>query len=254
MNTRLLREAGFEHIFIQPAASDAGNSLGAALWIWHHQLGRPRTGNGAMAHAFWGPEYGERECATALEGHGLAVRRVADPADEAARLLAESRVVGWFQGRAEIGPRALGARSILADPRRSETKDIVNARVKRREGFRPFAPSVLDEHGAAYFEAYYPNPFMLLVQPVRAEQRDSIPAVTHVDGTARLQTVTAAGNPDYHRLIDRFAARTGVPVVLNTSFNLRGEPIVHTPAEAVTDFLRSGMDALVLGPFLVERT
>jgi carbamoyltransferase len=254
MNTRLLREAGFEHIFIQPAASDAGNSLGAALWIWHHRLGRPRTGSAEMRHAFWGAEYGERQYAAALEGHGLAVRRVADPADEAARLLAGSRVVGWFQGRAEIGPRALGARSILADPRQPETKDIVNARVKRREGFRPFAPSVLDDQGPAYFDAYYPNPFMLLVQPVRAEQRHAIPAVTHVDGTARLQTVTEADNPAYHRLIARFSARTGVPVVLNTSFNLRGEPIVHTPAEAVTDFLRSGIDALLLGPFLAEKS
>jgi carbamoyltransferase len=161
--------------------------------------------------------------------------------------------VGWFQGRAEVGPRALGARSILADPRRAETKDVVNARVKRREGFRPFAPSVLDEHGAEFFDGYQPNPFMLLVQPVRAERRAQIPAVTHVDGTARLQSVTETENPLYHRLISRFAAHTGVPVVLNTSFNLRGEPIVHRPAEAVADFLKSDMDALFLGNLLATK-
>jgi carbamoyltransferase len=245
MNTRLLREAGFERIFVQPAASDAGNALGAALWVWHQRLGRPR--DQAMSHAYFGADWTEQEQADALAGQGLEVRTVADPAEEAARLLADGRIVGWFQGRAEVGPRALGARSILADPRRAETKDVVNARVKRREAFRPFAPSVLDERGHEFFDRYEPNPFMLLVQPVRADQQARIPAVTHVDGTARLQSVTAQENPLYHRLISRFAARTGVPVVLNTSFNLRGEPIVHRPAEAVADFLASDMDALFLG-------
>jgi carbamoyltransferase len=251
MNSRLLREAGFERIFIQPAASDAGNALGAALWVWHQQLGRPR--GDAMRHAFYGAAWTEQECAAALAGKGLEVRTVADPAEEAARLLADGRIVGWFQGRAEVGPRALGARSILADPRRAETKDVVNARVKRREGFRPFAPSVLDEHGPEFFEGYCPNPFMLLVQPVRADRRTQIPAVTHVDGTARLQSVTATESPLYHRLISRFAAHTGVPVVLNTSLNLRGEPIVHRPAEAVADLLRSDMDALFLGDLLATK-
>jgi carbamoyltransferase len=251
MNTRLLREAGFERIFVQPAASDAGNALGAALWVWHQQLGQSR--GDPMTHAYFGTAWPEGDLAPALAGQGLRVRPVADPADEAARLLADGGIIGWFQGRAEVGPRALGARSILADPRRAETKDIVNARVKRREAFRPFAPSVLDEHGGDFFEGYHPNPFMLLVQPVRAERRAQIPAVTHVDGTARLQSVTASENPLYHRLISRFAARTGVPVVLNTSFNLRGEPIVHRPAEAVADFLRSDIDALFLGSLLVEK-
>jgi carbamoyltransferase len=252
MNARLLREAGFQRIFIQPAASDAGNALGAALWVWHQQLGRPR--GEAMSHAYFGAAWNEQAETAALAGRGLEVRAVADPADEAARLLAEGKVVGWFQGRAEVGPRALGARSILADPRWAKTRDIVNARVKRREAFRPFAPSVLDERGHEFFDRYEPNPFMLLVQPVRAERRAQIPAVTHVDGTARLQSVTAAENPLYHRLISRFAARTGVPVVLNTSFNLRGEPIVHRPAEAVADFLRSDMDALFLGSKLATKT
>jgi carbamoyltransferase len=251
MNRRLLEEAGFERIFVQPAASDAGNALGAALWVWHQRLGHPR--GQPMTHAYHGAAFDERAAADALAGHGLAVRPVADPAEEAARLLAEGRIVGWFQGRAEVGPRALGARSILADPRRPETKDIVNARVKRREAFRPFAPSVLDEHGPEYFAGYRSNPFMLLVQPVRADRQDQIPAVTHVDGTARLQSVTAADSPLYHRLISRFAAHTGVPVVLNTSFNLRGEPIVHRPAEAVADFLRSDLDALFLGNLLATK-
>src|SRR5215216_5014557 len=252
MNTRLLREAGFEQIFVQPAASDAGNALGAALWVWHQRLGRPR--GQPMTHAFYGADWTEREQAGALTGQGLEVQSVADPAEEAARLLAGGRIVGWFQGRAEVGPRALGARSILADPRRAETRDVVNARVKRREAFRPFAPSVLDEHGPEFFDGYHANPFMLLVQPVRPDRRAQIPAVTHVDGTARLQSVTAAENPLYHRLISRFAAHAGVPVVLNTSFNLRGGPIVHRPAEAVADFLRSDIDALFLGNLLATKS
>ena len=189
----------------------------------------------------------------ALATRGLPFREVADPADEAARLLADSKIVGWFQGKAEVGPRALGARSILADPRKAEMKDVVNAQVKHREGFRPFAPAVLDEHGAEYFDGYYPNPFMLLVLPVRHDKRDVIPAVTHVDGTGRMQTVTREGNPAFHAVIDAFRARTGVPVVLNTSYNLRGEPIVNTPEEAVEDYLNTGMDALVLGPYLLEK-
>ncbi len=251
MNARLLHEAGFEHIFVQPAASDAGNALGAALWVWHEQLGRPR--GWVMDHAFWGPGYREREQADALRTAGLPVRKVADPEAEAARRLAQGKVVGWFQGRAEVGPRALGARSILADPRRAEMKDVVNARVKRREGFRPFAPSVLHERGREYFERYYPTPFMLLVLPVRPDKRELIPAVTHVDGTGRLQSVTPQFNPGFYRLISEFDRLTGVPVVLNTSFNLRGEPIVHRPEHAVSDFLASEMDALFLGPFVVDK-
>jgi carbamoyltransferase len=251
MNARLLREAGFEHLFVQPAASDAGNALGAALWLWHHRLGRPR--GQAMDHAFWGPEFGARACGEALERRGLQAEQVANAPAEAARLLADSRIVGWFQGRAEVGPRALGARSILADPRRAGMKDVVNARVKRREAFRPFAPSVLHERGPRWFGDYYPNPFMLLVLPVLPERRERIPAVTHVDGSARLQTVTEGFNRPFHRLITEFERRTGVPVVLNTSFNLRGEPIVLRPEEAIEDFLASDMDALFLGDLLVRK-
>ena len=152
-----------------------------------------------------------------------------------------------------MGPRALGARSILADPRKAEMKDVVNAQVKHREGFRPFAPAVLDEHGAEYFDGYYPNPFMLLVLPIRKDKRDVIPAVTHVDGTGRLQSVLREGNPLYYRLIEEFERRTGVPVVLNTSFNLRGEPIVHRPEEALADYLNTGMDALIMGNHVLEK-
>jgi len=257
MNSRLLKEADFERIFIQPAASDAGNALGAALWVWHQQLGKPRRET--MTHAFHGQDHPSTAYEQALAGiggagAGLAIRRVGDPAAEAARLLADGKVVGWFQGRAEVGPRALGARSILADPRRAEMKDIVNQRVKHREPFRPFAPSVLAERGPDWFAGYHPSPFMLLILPVRGDRQAAIPAVTHVDGSARPQTVDAATNPLFHRLISQFEARTGIPVVLNTSFNLRGEPIVHRPAEAVADFLNTGMDALILGDHLVEKT
>jgi carbamoyltransferase len=251
MNARLLAETGFEEIFIQPAAGDAGNALGAALWVWHRVLGKPRAWT--MRHAFYGAQYGEADCAAALQQRGVPFRKVDDPAAEAAARVADGKVVGWFQGKAEVGPRALGARSILADPRRSEMRDVVNARVKRREAFRPFAPSVLHERGSEFFSGYAYNPFMLLVLPIRPDKRDVIPAVTHVDGTGRMQSVTAEFNADYHRLIREFERRTGVPVVLNTSFNVRGEPIVHRPAEAVEDYLRSEMDALVLGPLLAEK-
>jgi len=205
-----------------------------------------------MEHAFLGPEYPDSDFKELLASRKLPFTEVADPAGEAAELLASSKIVGWFQGKAEVGPRALGARSILADPRRAEMKDVVNAEVKHREGFRPFAPSVLDERGLQFFQGYYPNQFMLLVLPIVKDKRDVIPAVTHVDGTGRLQSVDKVNQP-YYRLIEEFDRRTGVPVVLNTSFNLRGEPIVHRPEEALTDFLNTGMDALFLGPYLVEK-
>jgi carbamoyltransferase len=251
MNAKLLHETPFERIFIQPAAGDAGNALGAALHVSHADLGHERRWT--MEHAFFGPTYSDADLRAALERRGLAFREVPDAAAAAADLLADSKIVGWFQGSSEVGPRALGARSILADPRKAEMKDIVNAEVKHREGFRPFAPSVLDERGDEYFDGYATNPFMLLVLPIREDKRAVIPAVTHVDGTGRLQSVTKQGNPLYHRLIEEFERRTGVPVVLNTSFNLRGEPIVHRPDEAVTDFVDTGMDALLLGPYLTEK-
>ena len=252
MNARLLQEAGFEDVYIQPAAGDAGNALGAALWVWHEQLGRPRAWQ--MTHPFWGESWADADYAEAFRRAGVRFERVATPPAEAAQRLADGRVVGWFQGRAEAGPRALGARSILADPRRAEMRDVVNERVKRREWFRPFAPSVLHERGDEYFADYHYNPFMLLVLPILEDKQAEIPAVTHVDGTGRMQSVTAAFNPAYHELISRFAELTGVPVVLNTSFNLRGEPMVHRPGEAVTDYLRSEMDSLFLGPYVADKS
>jgi carbamoyltransferase len=251
MNTRLLEEAGFDDVWIQPAAGDAGNALGAALWVWHEHLGRPRSWR--MADAFYGERWTDEDCATALRRAGLPYARVASPAEAAAGRLSESKVVGWFQGRSEAGPRALGARSILADPRRAEMRDIVNERVKHREWFRPFAPSVLDARGPEFFDRYHPSPFMLLVLPIKESMQRVIPACSHVDGTGRVQSVTPGFNPAFHELIDRFAARTGVPVVLNTSFNLAGEPMVHRPGEAVADFLRSDMDSLVLGPYVTDK-
>ena len=251
MNARLLAETPFENLFIQPAAGDAGNALGAALFAWHQLLGNPRAWQ--MKHAFYGPEPGEAAHRKALEASGLPFREIDDPCAEAARLLSESKIVGWFHGRAEVGPRALGARSILADPRKAEMKDIVNAEVKHREGFRPFAPSVLDEEGGEFFDRYSTNPFMLLVLPILEDKRDVIPAVTHVDGTGRLQSVVREGNADYYRLIEEFRRLTGVPVVLNTSFNLRGEPIVNLSEEALADYEKTGMDALIVGNYLLEK-
>ena len=251
MNERISREAGFDDVFIQPAAGDAGNALGAALWVWHNLLDQPRSWR--MQHAFYGESWSDADCAAALRRAGLQFRQVVDRGAEAADRLAEGKVVGWFQGRAEAGPRALGARSILADPRRDDMRDIVNHKVKRREWFRPFAPSVLHEHGPDWFEGYRPAPFMLTVLPIKPEKRSVIPAVTHVDGTGRVQSVTAQENAAFHDVISKFHERTGVPLVLNTSFNLRGEPMVHRPAEAIADYQRSEMDSLVLGPFVVDK-
>ncbi|MCL4421999.1 MAG: hypothetical protein M1115_02315 [Actinobacteria bacterium] len=248
MNTRLLKEAGFEQIFVQPAASDAGNALGAALWVWHQVLGNPRSWT--LEHPFFGAEASVSEMASALKKAGVSFSEAANPPAEAARLVAGGKVVGFFQGRAEIGPRALGARSILADARNPEMRDIVNHSVKHREWFRPFAPAILDERGWEYFSPYHSNPYMMLVSAVRPDKRDQIPAVTHVDGTGRTQSVRSDTSPELFKVLCELDRLTGVPVVLNTSFNIRGEPIVHRPAEAVADFKRTAMDALVMGPFV----
>ncbi len=245
MNGRLLREGPFERVFIQPAANDAGTALGAALYQVCGLHGLPRPAGAEIV--FLGPAFDEARCEAAARGAGLRVERPPDMPARAAELLAEGRILGWFQGRMEVGPRALGNRSILADPRSPTMKDTLNHRVKRREAFRPFAPSVLEDHAAAWFADARPSPHMLLVFDVRPERRAEIPAVTHVDGTARVQTVTREANPRYHALLTAFAARTGVPVLLNTSFNVRGEPIVCTPEDAVRCFLGTAMDALVLG-------
>ena len=207
-----------------------------------------------MDHAFTGPRYGQDEITRVLDRSGLRYERLDEPSlcRKAAQLLTDGKIVGWFQGRMEWGPRALGNRSILADPRRADIKDILNARIKHREKFRPFAPSILEEATSAYFDQDYPDPFMLKVYNVLEDRRAQIPAVTHVDGTGRLQTVGRATNPLYHQLISEFENLTGVPVVLNTSFN-ENEPIVMRPEEAIDCFMRTRMDALVLGNLLLQK-
>jgi carbamoyltransferase len=250
-NGRLVDSQIFKDIWVQPAASDAGCSLGIPFYIWHEVLGRPRWF--VMEHAYWGPEYSELEMQQAIARGGLASRRVDDVERETARLLAEGAVVGWFQGRMEWGPRALGNRSILADPRRADMKDLINSKVKFREPYRPFAPSVLLEHVETYFQFIGASPFMTFACRVRDEKRSEIPAVTHVDGTARIQTVSREHNPRYWGLLNQFRALTGVPVVLNTSFNVKGEPIVCSPDDAVRCFLNTGLDYLVMGSHVCAR-
>jgi carbamoyltransferase len=251
MNGRILRESRFTDVFVQPMANDAGTSLGAALYVYHVKLGHPRVA--PLRDIYLGPEFASEDFEKALQRHPVRWHRSEDPAREVARLLADGKIIGWFQGRMEVGPRALGNRSILADPRRPEMKDVINARVKHREGFRPFAPSVLEEKAGEYFERSYTSPYMILNFEVRPEKRDVIPSVTHVDGTARVQTVARAVNPLYYRLIEEFEGLTGVPVLLNTSFNVRGEPIVYTPEDAIRCFLATDMDRLVLGDHIVEK-
>jgi carbamoyltransferase len=258
-NGRLLREAGFDDLYIQPAAGDGGGSLGAALFGNHMVLGKPREF--VMRHAYWGQEHSPGDVDAFLRAQNIRHERMEDDDRLLGRVvdhLQAGKVIGWFQGRFELGPRALGNRSILADPRNPAMKDIVNTKIKFREPFRPFAPSVLVERVGEFFdlpnaERHFPARYMLYVVPVKDGQRERIPAVTHVDGTARLQTVDADTAPRYRRLIAEFGRATGVPIVLNTSFNLRGEPIVNTPAEAFSTFSRSGMDVLVLGQHIIEK-
>ena len=252
VNGKILDETPFERVYVQPAAHDGGTSIGAAYHVWHRRLGRPR--GFVMDHAYWGPEFDDVRIKTALGEAGIdaAQLRERDLLDRAADALVQGRVLGWFQGRMEFGPRALGNRSILVDPRRAEMKDLLNARIKHREPFRPFAPSVLERATGDYFTRSEPSPFMLMTYPVRPEKVDEIPAPTHVDGTGRLQTVRPDQNARFHGLIEAFEARTGVPVVLNTSFN-ENEPICCTPEQAVDTFVRTRMDALVVGDFYADK-
>jgi len=250
-NGRILRETPFEKLYVQPAAYDAGAAVGAAFYVHNRILDNQR--NFVMDHAFLGPEFTGDEIRSLLDLAKLPYRKVADVASETARLLAQKRIVGWFQGRMEFGPRALGKRSILADPRDPGMKDIVNERVKHRESFRPFAPSVLEEKVGEYFDMEHPSPFMLLVYNVLPEKRSVIPSVTHVDGTARVHTVSKDADPLYHRLISEFERITGVPVILNTSFNIKDEPIVCTPKDALRCFFTTGLDDLVMGDFIISK-
>jgi len=278
-NGRLLRSGKFKDIWIQPAAGDAGGAVGAALAAWHIWKGqerRPNPDHDRMQGALLGPHYDAPELLRVLQKHGVPYRHYPDfkiLCEETARLLADGKVVGWFQGRMEYGPRALGNRSILGDPRRPEMQKRLNLKIKNREGFRPFAPSVLVEDCADYFELDRPSPYMLLVAPVKAERqnplpdgyadlplldrlyhgRSDIPAVTHVDYSARIQTVSRDTNERYWQLIHTFKEQTGCSVLINTSFNVRGEPIVCTPEDAYRCFMRTEMDCLVMGDYLFDK-
>ncbi|MBI1979440.1 MAG: hypothetical protein HYS58_01605, partial [Elusimicrobia bacterium] len=258
-NYRILRETPFEEIYIQPAAGDSGGAIGAALYAYHVLLGKPRVFT--MEHAYWGKTYGNGDIHDFLAGNQIHHQTIEEDEklfDRIIDALLQGKVIGWYQGGFEWGPRALGNRSILADARNPKMKDIVNIKIKFREPFRPFAPSVVQEACEKYFELpnaskHYPARFMLYVTPVKKDQQANLPAITHADGTGRLQTVFKQTNPRYHRLIEKFGEATGVPVLLNTSFNLKGEPIVTTPANAFNTFSKSGMDMLVLDHSIVEK-
>jgi carbamoyltransferase len=256
-NGKIFDLSPFERVFVQPAAGDAGLSVGAAFALYHGALGKPRDFQ--MDHAYWGPQFSAPQIRAAVAESHLAdgstqVNELAeDPLLQAtARYIADGKIVGWYQGAVEWGPRALGNRSILADPRRAEMKDILNRRIKHREIFRPFAPSIMEEATGEFFEQTHPSPFMTFAYPVKPAKRAQIPAPTHVDGTARLQTVSKTANPLYWRLLRAVGDLTGVPAVLNTSFN-DNEPIVCRPEEAIDCFRRTQMDVLVIGNFLLEK-
>lgn len=250
-NGRITREAGFERCYFMPAASDAGTALGAALYVSHCLGDVPRRHH--LDSDALGPHDDDDAIEAVLRVSGCVYERVDDIADAAAALLAQGRIVGWYQGRAEYGPRALGNRSILADPRPAEMKDVLNARVKFREYFRPFAPVVLESEAAAWFGTAHPTPYMLEAHAVPAERAPTLGAVTHVDGTARVQTIRRDQNARYHDVVAAFGRRTGVPVLVNTSFNIRGEPVVNTVSEALRCFFTTDMGALAVGSFLLVK-
>jgi carbamoyltransferase len=259
-NTRILHESGFEQLYVQPAAGDGGGALGAALWAYNTLLGKPR--NFKMDHAYWGRANSDAEIGDFLRANNIKHTRYDDEdklVDAVVNHLTNASVIGWAQGRFEWGPRALGSRSILADPRNPNMKDIVNTKIKFREPYRPFAPSVLAESAEKYFDLpnaqkHVPARYMQYVVPVKPEAHSILPAITHVDGTGRLQTVFKEQSPRYYKMIERFGQATGVPVVMNTSFNLKGEPIVNTPANAHNTFMKSEMDALILENFIIEKS
>ncbi len=259
MNGKIARSGLFDEIWIHPAAHDAGTSVGGALYGWHNLLGNDRH-KSSRKMPYLGPSWGEDKVKEDLREYEdkINVERLEDRElfEKVAGMIADGQVIGWYQGRMEWGPRALGNRSILADPRRDDMKDIVNHVVKLREGFRPFAPSALKEHAGEWFDltGLKESPFMLFIMPVKEDKRTKIPAVTHVDGSARVQTVDAKDNPRYHGLISAFYEKTGVPLVLNTSFNIKGEPIVNTPGDAVRCALGTGIDAVVVDNYIVTKT
>jgi carbamoyltransferase len=250
MNSRLQQDSPFQRVWVQPAAGDAGTALGAALWVWAQE--RSSAERWRMEDAYLGPDYDDAAIEQALEHGKLAYERCPDIAAATAECLAQGKVVGWFQGRMEFGPRALGARSILASPADPDMVQRLN-QLKDREDFRPVAPAVLEEAAGEFFEDCQDAPFMLFVYQVRPEQADRVPAIRHVDNTARVQTVNAVRAPLYHRVISQFRERTGLPVVVNTSFNSRGQPIVCTPQDALECFYTSPIDALAIGSYLLVK-
>lgn len=253
MNGKLKERTPFKHIFIQPAAGDPGTAIGAAYYLYHQILDNKR--NYQMKDAYYGPEYSNEDIKKVLDMAKQDYVYLEEPEllRRTAELLAEGKIVGWFQGRMEWGPRALGNRSILADPTRPNMKDLLNYYVKHREEFRPFAPSVVEERAEGYFEITEPSPFMLFAYKVKEEVKDKIPAVTHVDGTARVQTVSRNINPRFYDLLLEFERLKGIPILLNTSFNVMGEPIVCDPKDALRCYAASGMDALVMGNFILQK-
>ena len=250
-NGKITKNTGFKNVYIPSAGHDAGISIGAALFVQHQQLGLKRN---VINSAYTGSRFSNEEIKSAVEKHGLAYEELEDTIlfNRITDLLITGGVAGWFSGRAEFGPRALGGRSIIADPRRNDAKEILNLKIKRRESFRPFAPSVLKEYASEFFDTNEPVPFMEKVFPVKEDKRKEIPAVTHVDGSGRLQTVDKDISPRYYALIDNFRQKTGIPILLNTSFN-ENEPIVNTPEEAIQCFLRTNMDMLIMENILLER-
>jgi carbamoyltransferase len=263
-NGKVYRNTPFKKLYVQSAAGDAGGAIGAAFVAWHALAGNEPAAAGrafVMDHAYWGPQFGPEEIGAAIKARaadmaaGCTVQQLTDPVrvgELTAEAIARGEVVGWFQGRMEWGPRALGNRSIVCDPRRADMKEILNRKIKRRESFRPFAPSILREATAEWFETDDDVPFMMQVYQVREEKRALIPAVTHVDGSGRLQTVTRETNPRYYELIQAFKSLSGVPMVLNTSFN-ENEPVVCKPEEALDCFLRTRMDLLVMDDWIIRR-
>jgi carbamoyltransferase len=251
-NGKITRHTPFEKVYIPAGAADNGTSFGAAFYVWNRVLGNGR--GFVQDHAYWGCESSDEECLAAAREVGLPGEALQDEdlLERTAQAMIDGKVVGWFQGKMEFGARALGSRSLIADPRRTDMRDIINLRIKFREKFRPFAPSILEEHVGEWFEIDEPTPYMEKVFPIREEKRKEIPAVTHVDGSGRLQTVSKLTNPRYHALISKFYEKTGVPIVLNTSLN-ENEPVVRLPKEAISCFLRTDMDVLVLGNFLIDR-
>jgi carbamoyltransferase len=257
-NGKIRERTPFTEVYIQPASGDNGTALGAAFWVWNQELGRDR--GFVMEHGYWGPAHDESEVFEILDARSddkwdYTVRRMSSPDDtarETARLIADGNVVGWYQGRMEWGARALGNRSIVADPRRADMRDLINLKIKFREKFRPFAPSIAAEAVDEYFVGAVHDPFMVQVYPIRPEKRAELPAVTHVDGSGRLQSVKPSTNATYYRLIKEFEKLSGVPIVLNTSFN-ENEPIVETPAQALDCFLRTSMDVIVLNNTIIQR-